>query len=208
MKKLTTIMIILASISCTDEIIDVEPTYDFRTVKIGEQLWMVDNLNVATFKNGDPITEAQDNWWIKDNEPQIPYWSYFDNEPANGAKYGKLYNGYAVMDSREMCPDGWRIATSYDWDVLVDYLGEDAGTQMKSMSGWDRDGNGTNISGFNALPGGFRNAGGTFFSVGVYSVWWTASTGARALSFNDSRVSPTENVRNKGQGYYVRCIKN
>jgi uncharacterized protein (TIGR02145 family) len=133
-----------------------------QTVTIGSQVWMTKNLDVATFRNGDSIPHAKtDEEWEKAGENKQPAWCYYNNDPANGAKYGKLYNWYAVTDSRGLAPVGYHIPTSAEWTKLTDFLGGEgvAGTKMKSKSGWNdyrgKSGNGTNSSGFNGLPGGY-----------------------------------------------------
>jgi uncharacterized protein (TIGR02145 family) len=126
-----------------------------QQIKIGTQTWTTTNLDVSTFRNGDEITEAKtDAEWNKPN----PAWCYYDNDPANGKIYGKLYNWYAVIDKRGLAPAGWHIPNDAEWWTLTDYLGGEAkaGTKMKSQSGWKNNGNGTNASGFAGLPGGCR----------------------------------------------------
>lgn len=110
----------------------------YKSVKIGTQTWMTENLNVATFRNGDPIPEAKSNEeWEKAGKEGKPAWCFYENDPKNGAKYGKLYNWYAVSDPRGLAPNGWHVPTDAEWKVLENYLGEDAGKKMKSTSGWD-----------------------------------------------------------------------
>jgi hypothetical protein len=93
-------------------------------VTIGSQVWMTKNLDVATFRNGDPIPQAKTyEEWEKAGENKQPAWCYYDNDPANGAKYGKLYNWYTVADPRNVCPVGWHVPTDAEWTVLTDYLG-------------------------------------------------------------------------------------
>ena len=110
-----------------------------QTVTIGTQVWMTKNLDVSTFRNGDPIPEAKtDEEWKKAGENKQPAWCYYNNYPANGAKYGKLYNWYAVNDSRGLAPIGYHIPSDAEWTKLTDFLGgEVAGTKMKSKSGWN-----------------------------------------------------------------------
>ncbi len=112
----------------------------YKSVKIGTQTWMLENLNVSTFRNGDPIPEAKtDEEWEKAGKEGKPVWCYYDNDPKNGAKYGKLYNWYAVNDPRELAPIGWHVSTDVEWEILHDFLGgwEVAGKKMKSTSGWN-----------------------------------------------------------------------
>jgi uncharacterized protein (TIGR02145 family) len=110
----------------------------YKSVKIGTQIWMTENLNVSTFRNGEPIPEAKtEEEWVKAGENKQPAWCYYNNDPKNGAKYGKLYNWYAVYDSRGLAPAGWHIPTDAEWTTLENQLGDDAGNKMKSTSGWD-----------------------------------------------------------------------
>jgi len=111
-----------------------------QTVTIGTQTWTTKNLDVATFRNGDLIPEAKtDEEWEAAGENKQPAWCYYENNTANGTKYGKLYNWYAVVDTRGLAPAGWHIPTDEEWTVLSTFLGgEDvAGKKMKSTSGWN-----------------------------------------------------------------------
>jgi uncharacterized protein (TIGR02145 family) len=94
---------------------------------------MVENLNVATFRNGVAIPEVQDAWY-KAGDNKQPAWCYYDNDPKNGVKYGKLYNWYAVVDNNGLCPQGWHIPSDDEWDTLINYLGgkDVAGAKMKA----------------------------------------------------------------------------
>jgi len=108
-----------------------------ETVTIGTQVWMTNNLNVDKFRNGDPIPQAKTNEeWKAAGENKQPAWCYYDNDPANGAKYGKLYNWYAVNDARGLAPAGYHVPSDAEWTILENQLGSDAGTKMKSTSGW------------------------------------------------------------------------
>ena len=107
---------------------------------IGTQVWTTKNLNVATFRNGDAIPRAKtDKEWKAAGDNKQPAWCYYDNKAANGTKYGKLYNWYAVNDYRGLAPAGYHIPTDEEWTVLSTFLGgEDvAGKKMKSTSGWN-----------------------------------------------------------------------
>jgi len=109
----------------------------FDSVVIGEQEWMTRNLNVSRFRNGDLIPEVQDHeeWAIAGREGR-PAWCYYDNDPDNGKIYGKLYNWYAVNDSRGLTSAGWRVPNKEDFETLVDFLGgwECAGQKLKEVS--------------------------------------------------------------------------
>jgi uncharacterized protein (TIGR02145 family) len=108
-----------------------------KGVAIGTQTWTVKNLDVATFRNGDQIPQAKtDEEWKAAGENKQPAWCYYDNKVANGTKYGKLYNWYAVNDYRGLAPAGWHVPTDAEWKVLIKSLGDDAGKKMKSTLGW------------------------------------------------------------------------
>ena len=182
-----------------------------QTVTIGNQVWTSKNLDVSTYRNGDVIPQVQDkNAWAN---LTTGAWCYYDNDPSNGTKYGKLYNWYAVNDPRGLAPNGYHIPTDEDWTKLTDYLGgvSEAGTKMKSTSGWSYYGNGTNSSGFLSLPGGTRANNGIFYSVGGNGYWWsskeneTYSAWARRLWCNGDFVSRDEG--SKLSGHSVRCLR-
>jgi len=118
---------------------DSKSELKYDEVTIGKQVWMIENLNVDKFRNGDPIPHAKTKEeWEKAGEEGKPAWCYYDNDPANGKKYGKLYNWYAVNDSRGLAPDGYHIPSHAEWEKLTDFLGGNsvAGAKMKSKSGW------------------------------------------------------------------------
>jgi uncharacterized protein (TIGR02145 family) len=131
-----------------------------KTVKIGNQEWMAENLNVSTFRKADPIPEVKsDEDWEIARDFGKPACCYYENDQANGAIYGRLYNWYAVADPRGLEPKGWHVASDTEWETLVEYLGgeEDAGWKIKEMgtAHWDSPNTAvTNESGFCALPGG------------------------------------------------------
>jgi uncharacterized protein (TIGR02145 family) len=183
-------------------------------VTIGSQVWMTKNLDVATFRNGDPIPQAKtDEEWEKAGENIQPAWCYYDNDPANGAKYGKLYNWYAVNDSRGLAPVGYHVPSDAEWAELKDFLGKDAGKKMKSTTGWDGDGNGTESSGFSGLPGGSRYGDGTFLGIGEDGYWWSSTESStfsawnRSLGYGFDDVFINYYLYNKTYGFSVRCLR-
>ena len=184
------------------------------SVTIGYQVWMIKNLDVATFRNGDPIPEAKTaEEWKEAGENQQPAWCYYDNDPANGTKYGKLYNWYAVNDARRLAPKGYHIPTHAEWTTLTTYLGGEkvAGTKIKSTSGLYGNGNGTNSIGFNGLPGGNRSSSGAFNYIGDGGYWWSSTetntydAELPSLSYFSGDVYSLNN--NKGGGLSVRCLR-
>ena len=181
-----------------------------QTVTIGSQVWTSKNLDVATYRNGDVIPQVQDeNAW---ENLTTGAWCYYDNDASNGTKYGKLYNWYAVNDPRGLAPNGYHIPTDAEWTQLSDYLGDgEAGTKMKSTSGWVENGNGTNSSGFSGLPGGIRNGDGAFYYVGEYGYWWSSTeystndAWCRGLLYDYGYVDRFTN--SKKNGFSVRCLR-
>ena len=183
-------------------------------VTIGSQVWMTKNLDVSTFRNGDPIPEAKTSGeWEAYDDAEEAAWCYYDNDPRNGGKYGKLYNWYAVNDPRGLAPEGWHVPSDEEWTQLTDYLGgfEKAGAKMKSKNGWSNDGNGTNSSGFSGLPGGNRDGYGTFDTIGYDGYWWSSTEYAPSSAWNRNLNYSNGNVYrpnyNKDFGFSVRCLR-
>ena len=187
------------------------------SVKIGSQVWMKENLNVERFRNGDVIPEVKDeSEWKKAGKNKQPAWCYYDNNPANGKIYGKLYNWYAVNDPRGLAPEGWHIPSDQDWTALTDYLGgnDAAGGKMKSTGTqyWESPNTcATNESEFSGLPGGFRYGNGVFNYVGINGFWWsstehlTYNAWARSLLYEGGNVGRSLNY--EGSGFSVRCLR-
>ena len=139
---------------------------------------------------------------------------YFDSK--SGKVYGKLYNWYAVNDSRGLAPKGYHIPSDAEWTILTNFLGgEDlAGEKLKSKQGWKKNGkksgNGNNSSGFNALPGGGNNYG-DFINITVYGGWWSSSEGNEDLAWHRDmyyfNTKVTRTIYYKKVGYSVRCLR-
>jgi uncharacterized protein (TIGR02145 family) len=189
----------------------------FKTVTIGDQVWMAENLNVDKFRNGDPIPHAQTvEEWQRAGENGQPAWCYYDNDPANGKIYGKLYNWYAVNDSRGLAPEGWRIPFNEDWDKLFNLLGgsEEAGGKLKATDTtyWESPNTGaTNETGFTALPGGIRSSDGTFDGIGKDGRWWCSNEWVENRAELKRMYSNYRNVlwdsSTMDNAISVRCIK-
>ena len=189
------------------------PVY-LKSVVIGTQIWTTENLNVDHFRNGDLIPEAKTaEEWEEAGEKKQAAWCYYDNDPENGTKYGKLYNYFAISDLRGISPLGYHVPRDEEWTVLSTFLGgEDvAGKKMKSTVGWSTNGNGTNSSDFSGLPGGFRYRSGNFGDVSGNGDWWSASENSgsyawsRDLDNDDSNLSRDAN--GKSNGFSIRCVK-
>lgn len=242
-----------------------------QTVTIGSQVWMTKNLNVVKFRNGDPIPQAktEEEWFLASKKRQ-PAWCFYNNDSTNDAVYGKLYNWFAVNDSRGLAPKGFHIPSEKEWDTLIQNSGgySLAGGELKSTNGWTsytdekkdrclncaswsddyrkksmcnnckntrrilvssttRSGNGTNSSGFSALPGGRRTSRGGFpytpYLVGQNGSWWSSTefylpelqedlSDVNSLAscyelFWVRRDVAKEYQTNMGEGLSVRCIK-
>lgn len=196
------------------------------SVTIGSQVWSSKNLDVTTYRNGDPIPQVTDQaTW---NSLTTGAWCFYNNDPSNGATYGKLYNWYAVNDPRGLAPQGWRIPTETDWNKVVKFLDPSsdttcsqgcvqsttAGGAMKRTILWTSPNTGaTNSSGFSGVPGGFRSNSGTFFyNLTFNGIWWSASefSSGNAWSHYLYYDNANENKTNKSKGYgfSVRVLRN
>ena len=202
----------------------------YKTVKIGEQVWMAENLNYA-----DSVKTPS----LKENS-----WCY-GNVAANCEKYGRLYTWTAAIDSVKLandvmnpldcgygktcdfsgtvqgiCPSGWHLPSRDEWNTLITAVGGDskAGTALKSTSGWTSlngvSGNGTDAFGFSALPAGYRDRHGRYYSERSYTKFWTSTEDAEDGSYNAYDMSifvetyASLNVSSsKPYGYSVRCLK-
>ena len=185
-----------------------------QEVKIGNQVWMLENLDAEYFRNGDSIPQAKTaEEWENAGKNNEPAWCYYDNDESNGAKYGKLYNWYAVNDPRGLAPEGYHIPSNTELTELTDNLGREnvAGIKMKSTSGWYESGNGNNSSGFSALPGGFRYINGSFSDIAKVGNWWSSSESdtsnavSRFLNYYNADVFNYNS--DKQNGFSVRCLK-
>ena len=200
MKKLLSLLILLSF------------TIKAQEIKIGSQTWTTKNLEVTKYRNGDKIPQVKNKKkWAK---LTTGAWCYYENKTAKGTTYGKLYNWFAVNDPRGLAPKGYHIPTDAEWTILTDYLGGDtiAGTKMKSTSGWDNNGNGTNTSGFAGLPGGYRHDNGSFSNIGANGNWWSSSEDdagdawARDL-FSLHGIVYRNSYGLKRSGISVRCLR-
>ena len=153
-----------------------------QDITIGTQTWTSKNLDVSTFRNGEAIPEAKNaKQWSKAGDNKTAVFCYYEYDSKNGKVYGKLYNWFAVNDSRGLAPKGYHIPSDAEWTVLTDFLGGEfkAGDKMKSKTGWQKNGkksgNGNNSSGFNGLPGGSRYNDGPLSNIGMVGFWWSST---------------------------------
>ncbi len=175
--------------------------------------WTTENYSGTTFRNGDPIPEVTGTTaWAN---LTTPAWCHYNNDPANDAIYGKLYNWYAINDPRGFAPDGYRVPTDQDWNNLINCLGGEsiAGGKMKSTSAlWDAPNTGaTNESGFNGLPGGYRLNNGSFIGAELGGIWWgsteDSSTNSFAYNLGYDYADIFTISQNKKRGFSIRLIK-
>jgi uncharacterized protein (TIGR02145 family) len=153
---------------------------NYTSVKIGPQVWMVENLKTTKYRNGDLIgTTIPATLDIRSENTPKYQWAYDGNE-NNVPTYGRLYTWYAVNDSRSLAPIGWHVALKADWEKLVDYLGGELipGSKLKEIGSthWIKPNTGaTNESGFSALPSGIRLESGPFGNIGYVTYWWSST---------------------------------
>ncbi|MFA5032451.1 MAG: FISUMP domain-containing protein [bacterium] len=195
-------------IDCTDA-----DSNHYAVVQIGTQVWMAENLKTTKYRNASSIPNVTESaQW--DSLTPGAYCNY-GNNTAEGDTYGRLYNWYAVADSRNMCPVGWHVSSDSEWTILTQYLGVGvAGGKMKEncTTLWASPNTGaTNESGFSALPGGCRSYdSGVFYDVGAYGYWWASENGPtyawyRYLSYGDADVDC--DYYYERAGFSVRCVK-
>jgi len=187
---------------------------EYKSVVIGTQTWMAVNLDVTTFKNGDPIPEAKTKEeWENAGINKQPAWCYYDNDPANGAKYGKLYNWYAVNDPRGIVPEGWHVVKKEEMNKLIFSIGGQTlgGKKLKSKNGWLGSGNGIDSYGFSGNPGGYASSLGIFINKNEFGYWWLSnatSNDESELFFLDYRNDEIKIISwEKSFGLSVRCLK-
>lgn len=187
------------------QIIDIDGN-SYKTVKIGEQVWMAENLRVTRLNNGTEIKQIKDsNDWVNYADPA---YCFFNNNIslANGA----LYNFYSV-ETDKLCPLGWNVPNNYDWNYLLNEIGgeKNAGEILKATESWDSGQlscysmNGKNSVGFNILRSGARGTGGKF--IGQGSSFWTKDQSHYYLFCSETMLH--SDFINKNAGYSVRCIK-
>lgn len=235
MKNLALLLIILINLkqASAQEFGTLKDARDgkvYKTVQIGEQVWMAENLIVSKFRNGDPIREViTDNDWRKAIENQQPAWCYYENKKENGVTHGKLYNWFAVNDPRGLAPSGWYIPSHSEWIKLCQTLDENtianevppninqtkSGLYLKSGFGWVLKGrgyNGTNTSGFSAFPGGKRSQFGPFLNINQVAVWWCSAISSTVMPsvfmlYGVDYYGAHLSSEPASSGLSVRCLK-
>ncbi len=190
-----------------DYITDIDGNL-YKTVKIGNQWWMAENLKVTRYRNGDAIDDC---------------WAYDDDE-NNVLHYGRLYSWNAVSDSCDIAPEGWHVPIDEEWEELAQYISDDnggygkngdnwdgAGIHLKATTGWNSGGNGTDDYGFSGLPAGSRSTNGQYAYIGNYAYFWSVSESSwlgawgRSLLYHNATYNRGDH--SKGYGFSVRCVK-
>lgn len=198
----------------TNEVSDVDGNI-YKTVKIGEQTWMAENLKVTHYQNGDEIQFVSDN--LEWSQQQNGAFCFYNNDSINSKKYGNLYNWYAITDARKIVPKGWHIPTLDEVNQLISYLKGDttAAAKMKVNGAefWiTQNQYSTNSSGFSALPGGYRfGDDGTFHTLGSNGYWWTSTGSFELFSWSNRSYNVFADINRDKQyltyGFSIRCVK-
>lgn len=186
----------------------------YKTVRIGSQVWMAENLKTTHYSDGSSIMELElKPLWGNTGKGKTGAWCYYQSDPANNPTYGKLYNWYAVVDPHHLCPIGWHVPSDDEWTVLTGYLGGDtvAGSKMKVKTLFEMPNPGAdNSSGFTGLPAGMRDDNGTFGSFGNFGFFWSSTVDSRASAWmrllGYSSAEAERNYYSKGNGLSIRCI--
>ena len=196
--------------------------YDYATVSIGDQCWLAENLRSEHYRNGDPIPGGLSAYELGNTNQGAQ--TFLENNEAQLTAFGRMYNWYAVIDDRALCPAGWHVPSDGEFMTLEMTLGMSSadansiyargttqGTQLKASASDSPAWNGSNSSGFSALPGGESTDNGSFLNDGVVGWFWT-STPASASGWYRSVDSYNPTVyRNSlsSPNYYVhvRCLQ-
>jgi hypothetical protein len=194
MKKIVLVITMLGIIlSCQKEEIDPKQTVtdidgnQYRTIQIGTQVWMAENLKSSKYCNGDPIPNINDA--IQWSNLTTGAWSIYPIQILHS--YGKFYNWYAVDDARNICPCNWHVPTDAEWTVLLEFL------EWKSGD-------------FSPLPGGLRLPSGSFHGIGEFGYWWTSTEDDTEYAWYvgyDIVFGDFYLPWSKGNGMSVRCLK-
>ncbi|HYG50168.1 MAG TPA: fibrobacter succinogenes major paralogous domain-containing protein [Flavobacteriales bacterium] len=229
--------LVLAIVSCSsdqspatipdEKVKIVEPGDEkMEAIKIGNQNWAAKNLNVIHFKNGEEIPQAKSaEEWVRAAKEKKPAWCYYDFKFTDAcAPFGRLYNWYAVNDSRGLAPEGWHVPSESEWEELVSFAGqaEYAGKYLKSKNLWLSEAGGVDEYKFSALPAGMCEANGNCDLWLAGANFWTStpkndtlavSATMMGLSYNTDlgQDAPTDEswlTGDKcGSGFSVRCVK-
>lgn len=231
MKNLLFGIVLLLIVSCSKEdapdvpltVTDINENI-YTTAVIGKQTWSKENLQVSKYSDGTIIPEVSDPaaW----STLKTGAWCYYATNTASGVTFGKLYNWYAIAGihdaaslndattRKKIVPNGYHVPTDAEWTILSNYLGANAGGKMKEIGivNWiETNPETTNSSFFTGLPAGMRLSDGTFYFMGDYGYWWSATSidsnvaWNRSLAYNSNFVC--RSYDDKNYGFSVRFIK-
>jgi uncharacterized protein (TIGR02145 family) len=186
---------------------------EYKTVTIGSQVWMAENLKTTRYNDGTiiPMVTNYDSWASQTS----PAYCWYNNDSTNKEAYGAMYNWYAVNTSK-LCPKGWHVPADSEWLSLTTWFGDlrNVGNKLKEEGTvhWKNPNSGaTNESGFTALPGGYRSYKGTFNWIRIAGYWWSATENPDSkIYFLQIRYKSGEVVRfysEKANGFCVRCLQ-
>jgi uncharacterized protein (TIGR02145 family) len=185
----------------------------YRTIEIGTQTWMAENLRTTKFNDDSaiPLVTGNNTW----AGLSIPAYCWYDNAPEQHApNYGALYS-WSTVETGKLCPTGWHVPSDAEWTVLADFLGGDAGGKMKETgtSHWEDPNTGaTNSSGFTAVPGGVRSGhDGIFYDVSLFGNWWSSTADSNGDALYRNMYTDDAGLGRHGiiksYGYSVRCLR-
>ena len=204
-----------------DRVRDIDGN-NYRTVRIGEQVWMAENLRTTRLKDGTPIdmVSGYEEWAAL----EAPAYCWYNNDSTNGDTYGALYNWYVVETDR-LCPEGWHVPSDEEWNNMVSGIMDrnEVGGALKEegTTHWRSPNAGaTNEFGFSALPGGYRSYLGTFNLLRASAYWWSSTevnwygasgqAPSRVIfrSVQHDNANLIRHISEKTNGFSVRCVKN
>ena len=205
----------------TENVTDIDGNL-YKTVKIGEQLWMAENLRVTRYNNGDsiPFLISADDWSATSSSA----FAFYDNDTNNISQFGILYNWFTVDDKREICPNGWHVPSDTEWIMMEKALGmksQETG-KMTAWRGTD-EGNklkttefgGNNLSGFSAKGTGYRHPNGEYKGKGADNDYWTSTlyinkgkSEGMLHGLLNSKSTIVRNFHTPDYGFCIRCLKN
>jgi uncharacterized protein (TIGR02145 family) len=218
MKSLILFLVLIISSLITysqensETVIDVDGNV-YHTIKIGTQIWLLENLKTTKYNSHAPIQKLKDNAkWEFDASGA---YDWYNDDQSNKDIYGALYN-WAAVNKGNLAPQGWHIPSIEEWQVLIDFLGGEkiAGGKMKDLGidFWDKPNTGgDNSSGFKAVASGVKNKDGSFSFAGNRSLFWSSTSSnllqakTITLMFNSPKLYIFSNSKNYGCA--VRCIK-
>ena len=174
----------------------------YKTVTIGTQTWMAENLRVTKYNDGTEISLVTDNveWLGLSADPR---YCYYNNDISYKSVYGIIYNGYVMKSGKNICPTGWHVPSKAEWTTLSDY--SDSGKKLMSINFYREGAGGTDDFGFSAVQAGYRSGSGNF---GIYGANWLSEWHGVGLVWTYHLYGEGELLIREGyQGYSVRCIQ-